>query len=240
MKIIISFTISACFMLTTSFLYAQTTQINPDTLVKRLGETFMKDKQAVGLSIGIYNNGINYFYNFGTTEKGKVLLPTKKSIYEIGSITKTFVSLVLANAVLEKRISLDDDIRKFLDGSYQNLEYGGRSIKVVHLANTTSGIPNWLPPHTPEFATASSDSIPYLLEKIYASYSKKDFFNALHSVILDTVPGFKPRHSNAAAQLLTYILERVYKTSIENLVNKYVLTRIKMDNTSFLAIKIRV
>lgn len=154
MKIIISLTISACFVLATSVLYAQTTLISPDTLVRILGETFMKDKQAVGLSIGFYNNGTNYFYNFGTTEKGKALRPTENSIYEIGSITKTFVSLVLANAVLEKRIRLDDDIRKFLNGSYPNLEYRGKPIKVLHLANTTSGIPNWLPPRTQEFDTA--------------------------------------------------------------------------------------
>lgn len=237
MKIIISLTIIACFELTTSVSFAQTTQINPDTLVERLGKTFIKDKQAVGLSIGVYNNGTNYFYNFGTTEKGKALLPTKNSIYEIGSITKTFVSLVLANAVIEKRIRLDDDIRKFLDGSYPNLEYTGNPIKVVHLANTTSGIPNWLPLRTKEFDTAPSDSIPYLLERTYGSYKEKDFFNALHSVVLDTVPGFKPRHSNAAAQLLSYILEKVYKTSIEKLVAKYVLVPVKMNNTSFLASK---
>lgn len=56
-------------------------------------------------------------------------------------------------------------------------------------------------------------------------------------MVLDTVPGFKPGHSNAAAQLLSYILEKVYKLSIENLVTKYVLAPAKMDNTSFLASK---
>jgi D-alanyl-D-alanine-carboxypeptidase/D-alanyl-D-alanine-endopeptidase len=237
MKKIIGLTIITCFTTATSVLYSQAKQINPDTLVKRLGETFMKDKQAVGLSIGVYHNSTNYFYNFGTTEKGRVQPPTQNTVYEIGSVTKAFVSLILANAVVEKKVKLDDDIRKYLEGTYPNLEYNKKPIKLVHLANTTSGIPNWLPATPTEIINASPDSSGYLREKIYGSYKENDFFNALHGVVLDTVPGYKTRHSNAAAQLLTYILEKVYNTSIENLVTKYVLQPNKMDNTTFLASK---
>lgn len=138
MKKIITLTIITCLTIATSVLYGQTKQVPLDTLVKRLGETFMKDKQAVGLSIGVYNNGANYFYNFGTTEKGKTQPPTQNTVYEIGSVTKAFVSLILANAVIEKKVKLDDDIRKYLDGVYPNLEYQKKPIKLVHLANTTS------------------------------------------------------------------------------------------------------
>ena len=237
MKIFISLTILVCFTLATSVLYGQSKQVNPDTFVKRLGETFIKDKQAVGLSIGVYNNGTNYFYNFGTIEKGKTQRPTQNTVYEIGSVTKAFVSLILANAVTEKRVKLDDDVRKYLDGSYPNLEYNKQPITLLQLSNTTSRIPNWLPEFTKEITNASHDSTCYLIEKVFGNYKQKDFFKALHNVVLDTVPGFKNSHSNGAALLLTYILEKVYKTSIENLVSKYVLIPNKMSNTSFLASK---
>jgi CubicO group peptidase (beta-lactamase class C family) len=72
-------------------------------------------------------------------------LPSQNTVYEIGSITKTFVSFYLANAVLEHKVSLDDDIRKYLKESYPNLEYNGAPIQLVHLANTTSLLPDWLP-----------------------------------------------------------------------------------------------
>src|SRR5215212_566456 len=88
-------------------LYGQDKQINLDTLVKKLGEKFMTDKQAVGLSIGVYTRGTGYFYNFGTTTKNNTILPTQNTVYEIGSITKTLVSFILANAVLENKVSLD-------------------------------------------------------------------------------------------------------------------------------------
>ncbi|QEC43890.1 serine hydrolase domain-containing protein [Pseudobacter ginsenosidimutans] len=213
----------------------QARQTGIDTLVMKLGETFMNDQQAVGLSIGVYNNGEVSFYNFGTIEKGKAIQPTQNTVYEIGSVTKAFVSLILANAVIEKKVNLNDDIRKYLHGHYPNLEYAKKPITVEQLANTTSGLPNWLPATPKEITNAPADSSAFLRDRIYGSYTEKDFYTALRKVELDTIPGFKTRHSNAAAQLLTYILEKVYATSIDNLVKKYVLEPNKMDNTSFLA-----
>lgn len=233
----VSLTIIAFCTLATSVLYGQIKQVNLNTLIGRLGETFIKDKQAVGLSIGVYKNGTNYFYNFGTTEKGKKLPPTQNTVYEIGSITKAFVSLILATAVIEKKVKLDDDIRKYLDGIYPNLEYNKQPITLLQLSNTTSGIPNWLPEFTKEITNASHDSTCYLIEKVYGDYTEKDFLKALHNVVLDTVPGSKNKHSNGAALLLTYILEKVYKTSVENLVSKYVLRPNQMTNTSFFTAK---
>ncbi len=237
MKTISTFALLLIFVASSFSTRGQTKQVSTDTLVKRLGETFMKDKQAVGLSIGVYNHGVISFYNFGTIEKGKAIPPTQNTVYEIGSVTKAFVSLILANAVVEKKVNLNDDIRKYLNGSYPNLEYKKKPITLEQLANTTSGIPNWLPATPKEITNAPTDSSAFLRNRIYGTYTDKDFYSALHNVELDTVPGFKTRHSNAAAQLLTYILEKVYATSIDNLVKKYVLKPNKMNNTSFLASK---
>lgn len=221
----------------TSVLYGQIKQGNLDTLVARLGETFIKNKQAVGLSIGVYNNGTNHFYNFGTTEKGKAQQPSQNTVYETGSITKAFVSLVLANAVIEKKVKFDDDIRKYLDESYPNLEYNKKPITLLELSNTTSRIPNMLPEFTKEITNASPDSRGYVIEKVYGNYSMNDYYKALHNVVLDTLPGTKSEHSNAAALLLTHVLEKVYKTSIDSLVNRYISNPVGMNNTSFLASK---
>lgn len=234
-------TISLIFItfwtLATSVLYGQIKKENLDTIVNRLGENFIKNKQAVGLSIGVYNNGTNYFYNYGTIEREETKLPTENTVYEIGSITKAFVTLILAKAVIEKKVKLDDDIRKYLNGNYPNLEFKGKAITLLELSNTTSRLPNWLPLFTKQISDAPPDSIPYYIENIYKRYSQKDIFDALHLVVLDIVPGTKSAHSNGAALLLSYILEKVYNTSIENLVSKYILKPVKMKNTSFLASK---
>lgn len=205
-----------------------------DTVVQNAALAFMNDTSRVGLSIGIFKNGKTYTYNYGTVEKGKELLPSINTVYEIGSITKTFTSTLLAYAVLEKKVKLDDDIRKYLDGNYPNLVYEGKAIKLVHLANLTSGLPNWLPDNPDVFKYGTPDSIPFALIKIHKNYNRQNFYEDLHKVNLDTIPGSYTKHSNVAAQLLGYILERVYNTSYDDLLKKYILNFLKMKSTSFL------
>jgi D-alanyl-D-alanine-carboxypeptidase/D-alanyl-D-alanine-endopeptidase len=196
------------------------TKARLDKLVQRLGTAFMKQPARVGLSVGIIQQGQVYFYNFGSIEKGKNQLPTPQTVYEVGSISKTFTSLLLAHAVLEKRVSLNDDIRKYLPGAYPNLTYGGQPIRLVHLANTTSRLPDNLP--LGQVRPADPDSAVAAAVKAQRGYTKQNFYNDLHQARLDTLPGLLPRHSNVATQLLGYILESVYQTSYPELLARYV------------------
>jgi CubicO group peptidase (beta-lactamase class C family) len=170
----------------------------------------------VGLSVGVIRNGQVFQYNFGTT--GKENVPSAQTIYEIGSITKTFTTLLLAQAVLEKRVQLTDDIRKYLKGDYPNLAFKGKPIQLIHLASLTSSLPNNMPDFTAEARKAPADSFAYVVIKANAHYTRDDFFRDLHQVKLDTFPGLNPRHSNAAAVLLGYILENVFGESFDALV----------------------
>ena len=210
------------------------TAFTQDDYIQRLGTEFIKSPEAVGLSIGVYNNGKDEHYNFGTTKRGIDQSPTPTTLYEIGSITKTFISTLLAYAVLEKRLSLNDDIRKYLPDQYPNLAYQGQVIKVIHLANLTSELPNWLPDKPEIFAKVAPDSIPYVLLKLQESYTQKDFLRDLHSVQLKEAPGTNPRHSNVAAQLLALILEQIYQQPIEKLVKQYITQPLEMEYTTFI------
>src|SRR5579863_3264812 len=67
-----------------------------DSLVQVNSLAFMNALSGSALSIGIYQNGQFYTYNYGETEKGSGQLPTSNTIYEIGSITKTFTAILLA------------------------------------------------------------------------------------------------------------------------------------------------
>jgi D-alanyl-D-alanine-carboxypeptidase/D-alanyl-D-alanine-endopeptidase len=205
-----------------------------NTLIQRLGSDFVQSPQAAGLSIGVLNLGKAEFYNFGTTDKEANRRPSSATLYEIGSNTKTFVSTLLAHAVLEGKLKLEDDIRPYLPGQYPNLTYGGEAIRVLHLANLTSGLPNWLP-DTPElFQQTNPDSIPYLLLKQHRGYTKTDFYKDLHSVRLTAKPGSMPRHSNVAAQLLGFILETVYEQRLEALTARYITSPLGMTQTAYL------
>ncbi len=191
------------------FSYAQLAPARYDSVLQQLGKEFSEDTSTAGLSIGIHYKDNTWFYNFG---KGN---PTRFSIYEIGSITKTFAGLVLAHAVSEGKVLLNDDIRKYMDGNFPNLTYNGEPIRLVNLANTSSCLPD------------------NLLTGPDTGFTKEIFFTALAGVRLDTIPGTKTHHSNTASMLLSLILENVYKEPIDVLIKRYVLDPLQMTNTSF-------
>ncbi|KFF17923.1 serine hydrolase domain-containing protein [Flavobacterium hydatis] len=204
-----------------------------DSLVDQSVLVFMKNNSRVGISIGIIKNGKQYIYNYGSTQKEKLELPTSNTVYELASITKTFASTLLAKAVIENKVKLNDDIRKYLKEDYPNLDNNGTPITLLNLANLTSGLPNWMPDKD-LFGKANPDDIPYILDSVHKKYSRQDFYRDLHNVKLQTIPGTVSRHCNTAAQLLGYIMEEVYNDSYENLLKMYFVDPLKMKNTFLL------
>lgn len=222
--------IALTFLICLSICYAQTNQIklptdNPlkkplDSLVDQSVSAFMKNNSRVGISIGVIKDGTSYLYNYGSTLKEKQNLPTGNTVYEIASITKTFGATLLAKAVLDKKVSLQDDIRKYLSEDYPNLNDNETPVTLLNLANLTSGLPNWMPDKD-IFGKADPDAIPFILDSVHTKYSRKDFFHDLHDVKLTAVPGSFSKHCNTAAQLLGFIMESVYKNSFEHLLKLY-------------------
>lgn len=204
-----------------------------DSLVDHSVSAFMQNNSRVGISIGLIKNGKQYIYNYGSTKKDKQHLPTEHTVYELASITKTFGSTLLAKAVLDKKIELNDDIRKYLKEDYPNLEYDGTPITLLNLANLTSGLPNWMPDKD-IFGKADPDTIPYILDSVHTTYSRDDLYRDLHQVKLKILPGSVSRHCNTAAQLLGYIMENIYNDTYENLLKKNFAKPLKMKNTYLL------
>lgn len=204
---------------------------NIDTIVPHAAKDFIGGKPWVSLSAGVVIDGRINLYNFGSVGKDKVQPPSNQTIYEIGSISKTFASVILAHAVLEKRVKLDDDIRKYLNDGYPNLQYGSEPIRLLHLVNLTSRVPDNLPDNQDIFKNTSADSALFAIAKLHNGYTKQDLLRDLHNAKLDTVPGIMPRHSNVAGQLLGYILENIYHKPYDELVKAYITGPLKMTNT---------
>ncbi|HZY37123.1 MAG TPA: serine hydrolase domain-containing protein [Mucilaginibacter sp.] len=202
-----------------------------DSLVRVNVQPFMDAPSRMALSIGIYKHGQFKTYNYGETEKGSGQLPSSTTIYEIGSISKTFTAMLLAQAVLDKKLNLEDDIRTYLKGAYPNLAYQGRPIKIIHLANHTSGLPHDIFPDTiASMKNASLDAIVQLYDEGKAS----SILKGLRQVTLDTLPGYKVNYSNAGVQLLGLILENLYHQSYGELVKKYITGPFNMKQTRLL------
>jgi CubicO group peptidase (beta-lactamase class C family) len=187
----------------------------------------------LGLSIGIHSSGKTYTYDFGTTERGKQSLPTSRTQYCIGSITKTFTGVLLAQAAVEKKLTLEDDVRKWLPGEYPNLEYEGQPLRLWQLINHTSGLPFNLPETLAAPVPGQRNSAEHFGKEaaFLEDYTNDDFLRDLHGVKLSRLPGEKFSYSNAAAQAVGVVLERVYDQSYEDLVRAKIAGPLAMDDT---------
>lgn len=207
-----------------------------DSTVNIAAKEFMSNPDEVGLSIGIIHNGKAYTYNYGEIKKSTPKLPGVNNYYSIASISKTFASGLLAYAVLEKKINLDDDIRKYLDGNFPNLQYQGHPILVKHLVNHLSGLPFLIPDVSASFGNTSL-TVTDIANLLYKHISKEDFFKGLHAMKLDTIPGTTFKYSNSAVILLGYILESIYKKPYEELLKEKILDSLDMDETKIVFTK---
>lgn len=191
-----------------------------DRTFERLGNQFIKDGRTDGMSIVVVKDGKASFYNFGSTTRSKVQPPTERSVYEIGSISKVFASLVLAHAVLEGRIGLQDDIRRYLPRDYPNLTWESTPVRILNLVNTTSALPDNLP--SPFEVGGDPDKAPFIAVEKMRSFQPDQVWDELEAARLSAKPGSRPAHSNLAADLLGRILEKVYGESYEVLVARYI------------------
>lgn len=202
------------------------------TVVSDAAAKFFRDApHAAGLSIGVLKDGRMHTYNYGSVEKEKKRLPTAGTLYQIASITKTFTGTLLADAVIEKKVKFDDDVRKYLDGDYPNLQFQGHPIELGYLVNHNSGLPFNLPDiaeNRPPFPTPVSPATREMLDK----YTRKDFLADLHKVELKTIPGEKFSYSNSAAILLSIVLEHLYQMPYEKIVEQKLTKPLGMKSTT--------
>lgn len=195
-----------------------------DSAVENAVLDFIQSPQNCGLSIGVLRDSMVYFYNYGETKRDNKILPKQNTLYEIGSVTKTFCGTILAYAVNEGKIKLDDDIRKYLPGKYPNLKTAKQVIEIKHLANHSSGLPR-----VPDNIETQQEYDPL---NPYKNYSKEKLFEYLTKIKLDNEPGQLCEYSNTGMALLGIILEGIYNKSFEDLVKEKICLPNNMNNTA--------
>lgn len=197
-----------------------------DAAVDYAARIYLQDSNTNGVSIGVCYKAKKYTYNYG---KGS--LATADMFYNIGSVAKTFVTTILAQAVIDKKVGLNDDIRKFLPGSYPNLQYNDQPIRFVNLANHTSGLPTTFR----KFSSIIQDSLKKLnmaqQVHFFSLYNEDSLLADLHFATLDTLPGTMFQYNSSAMELLEVLLERIYKKPYEEIVTTFLRTHLKMFHT---------
>src|SRR5580658_10453881 len=109
-----------------------------EILVKRID----RQKQAVGIVAGVIEPTGRRVVAHGNLANGDPRTLGGDTIFEIGSITKVFTSLVLADMVSRKEVALDDPAAKYLPEHIRMPERSGKPITLLDLATHSSGLPH--------------------------------------------------------------------------------------------------
>lgn len=193
-----------------------------DFFVDSIANAYLKQQNTQSLAIGIVKNGQSKTYFFGESAKGNQTLPTKNSIYEIGSLSKIFTAIILSNLVEEGTITLDQPISLFLPDTLKKNEDLSK-ITFQMLANHTSGLPRL--PDNLEKVKGYSTNDPY------KSYDKKALYSYLATFKNKKSPGEEYEYSNLGYAILGDIICDIYKKSYDQIVKDIICKPLDMNNT---------
>ncbi|WP_299291196.1 serine hydrolase [uncultured Mucilaginibacter sp.] len=183
--------------------------------------TYIQKPNTVGLSVGVFCAGKNSIYYYGETAKGNGKLPDANTIFEIGSITKTFTATLLAYFVDQGKIKLTDPITKYLpDFAAENVLL--KEVSILMLSNHTSG----LAPLPDNFETGNFNPI-----NPYQNYTRNQLFAYLKTCKLISKPGEVYAYSNMAVGLLGIILERISGQTYEAMVKTIICKPLNLEST---------
>ncbi|MEO8453028.1 MAG: serine hydrolase domain-containing protein [Gemmatimonadota bacterium] len=224
-------------MVVPTLLGAQVPTDNPlrtrtDSLVHGAVTEFFASACRVGLTMAVSDHDAVRFYDYGSTSRDRAELPTRNTIYEIGSITKTFTGSLVAKALIDGRMKIDADIRTYLTDRYPNLEYRGHAITLRQLSTHQSGLAN-IPAYDSLFKHPNFETLPYQVIESERGYNRARILEELHQVKLDTVPGsIEFKYSNTGTKIVSFALENVYQMSFAELIRRYITGPLGMTNTT--------
>jgi D-alanyl-D-alanine-carboxypeptidase/D-alanyl-D-alanine-endopeptidase len=174
----------------------------------------------VGLVVGIVAPCGSEFFSYGTTMLSAGQPVDEHTIFDIGSIGKTFTAILLADMVNRGEVSLDDPIEKYLPEHVIVPTYKDRSIALLDLATHTSGLPS-----IPDNFAPADEYNPY------ADYTIEQMYAALLAIKLKRPIGFKYEYSNFGMGLLGHILSLRSGMSYEEMVITRITDELGMPNT---------
>jgi serine-type D-Ala-D-Ala carboxypeptidase/endopeptidase len=210
----IKYFIGFLFFLLSVATYGQSNATLPKDVVKSI-----EKRIELGLNpsivIGIVDKDGMHYFNFGKkSDYGSAA--DEHTIYEIGSITKTFTAILLAQQEIDGKLKIDDPIKNYLPSQVKVPQRGKKEITFGNLSDHTSGLPR----DAGNFSWSMPEN--YTVDSMYS-------FLSGYKLRRNVGSGF--RYSNLAQGLLGHILALNVGITYESMMIKTIASPLGMNET---------
>ncbi len=166
---------------------------------------------GAGAAVGVVHHGVRRIFAYGTAKPD--------SIFEIGSISKTFTGLLLAQMVAEEKVAWGEPLRSLLPPGTV-ARPAGREIILLDLATHRSGLPPW-----PDNLKPADQVSPF------ASYGAADLYAALSKHGVARTPNASFEYSNFGFSLLAQALANRAGTSYPDSLRQQITGPLGLQDT---------
>lgn len=201
--------------------YAQKTKNNIDPKIDAYVKKEMKATGIPGMAVAVIRDGkILHSQSYGTANIEHDIPVSAGTSFQIASVTKLFTSTLIAKWLQEKKISLDDQLSKYIADSPESW----KAITLRQLLAHESGIP-WAP------ATAGSNGArpvrPFVIDSL------KSLVEKLKTMPLKFAPGSSQLYINGDYFLIQYLIEKLADMPFEQVLKKEVFEPLGMERSGF-------
>ena len=178
-------------------------------------------RQSVGIVVGIVTPNERRVVGYGRLTPDNPQMVDGNTIFEIGSVTKVFTALLLAESSRRGEVGIDDAATEHLPSAARTAVSVGKPITLADLATHTSGLPFW-----PSNIPANAEGV-----RLMSGYTVDELYRFVSTFDVPAGVGSRWAYSNMDAGLLGLALAHRANASYERLLESRVTTPLGMNST---------
>ncbi len=189
--------------------------------IDQIAQPYIENDIIVGMTIGVLRDGKQEVFGYGKMSRDDRRIPDGDTIYELGSATKVLTGILLADAVVQGLVKLDQPAGDLLPAGVKMRAHSDRAITLRDLSTHVSGLPR-----IPDNMKVGNPENPY------ADYKEEDLYSFLQNHKLSSAPGTSSEYSNVGQGLLGHLLSLRAKSTYEELMLNRIVVPLKMSSTT--------
>ena len=216
------FAVSSILLATAAFAQAPSdSPLPPDTEIRKIiADRVGSENSGLAIVVGVIDAKGRRVIAYGSLAKGDKRPLNGDTIFEIGSMTKVFTSLVLMDMVRKGEVALTDPVSKYLPASVKVPERNNKKITLQDLSTQSSGLPRM-----PTNFHPKDESNPYV------DYSVEQLYQFISGYQLTRDIGAQYEYSNLGVGLLGHVLTLRAGQDYETMVRTRILDPLGMNST---------